>query len=139
MVSFQTMIVLVVTPCSLRGGYHVLPPYPCPTLKIQTACFSETLIPTVNATRYPIPEAQSGYPISLVLSLTSVKPLTSSSFRQAYTNPRRQVAVASNFLWRRLIFVVPYYGSGSCQSSGSQNFEVAPACMENLCTPGLTL
>jgi hypothetical protein len=50
-----------------------------------------------------------GYPISLVLSLTSFKPLTSSSFHEAYTNPRRQVAVASNFLWRRLIFVGPYY------------------------------
>jgi len=91
------MIVLVLTPCSLGGGYHVLPPYPCPTLKIEAACFSETLVSTVNATRYPIPEDQAGYPMSLVLSLISVKPLTSSSFRQAYTNTRHQVAVASNF------------------------------------------
>jgi len=110
-VSFQIMIVLIVTPCSLGGGYHVLSAYPCPTLKIEAACFSETLVSTVNATRYHIPKDQRGYPVSLVLSLTSVKPLTSSSFRQSYTNPRRQVAVASNFLWRRPIFVGPYYES----------------------------
>jgi hypothetical protein len=110
-VSFQIMIILVLTPCSLGGGCHVLPPYLCPTLKKEVACFSETLVSTVNATRYPVPEDQTGYQISIVLSLTSVKPLTSSTFRQAYTNPRRQIAVASNFPWWSLIFVGPYYES----------------------------
>jgi hypothetical protein len=42
----------------------VLPPYSCPTLKIETKCFSETLVSTVNTTWYPNPEDQSGYPIS---------------------------------------------------------------------------
>jgi hypothetical protein len=67
-VNFQIVIVLVVTPRGLGGGYFVLLPYTCPTLKIETACFSETLVSIVNTTRYPNPKDQSGYPISLSVS-----------------------------------------------------------------------
>ena len=57
---------------------------------------------------------------------------------QAYTNPERQVTVASTFFKvARLIILVPQYGIALCYPAGTWNIEVSARLPGNLCTPVL--